>query len=324
MSPLFGKKAARTTLYFASDIHGSEKCFRKFLNGAKVYEADVAVLGGDVAGKAIQAITEVRSGHFECVFRGARYEIESGPELAELEQLIADFGYYPYRAQPGELEAKVADDTMEALFVELMHERLVHWMELADERLRPLGIEAYWMLGNDDPDSLNRALDDAPWGTHCDGKVLTLESGHEFLSFGPSNVTPWNSYREVPEEEIAAALEKLATELHSPETAIYNIHVPPYGSGLDEAPALDANLTVQASGGQVKMTPVGSTAVREAIEKVQPLLGIHGHVHESSGSRMIGRTLCINPGSDYGTGILNGFIASLEPDRVRSHQFVRG
>lgn len=324
MSPLFAKKGARTTLYFASDIHGSEKCFRKFLNGAKIYEADIAVLGGDIAGKAIQAITEVRAGHFDCTFRGAHYEVETGSALDELEQLIADFGYYAYRAQPGELEARVADNTMETLFVKLMHERLVNWMELADERLRPLGIDAYWMLGNDDPDSLGAALDEAPWGTHCDEKVLTLKSGHEFLSFGPSNITPWNSYREVPEEQIAATLEKLAVELHSPETAIYNVHVPPYDTGLDEAPALDANLTVQASAGQVKMLPVGSTAVRAAIEKVQPMLGIHGHVHESSGSRMIGRTLCINPGSDYGSGVLNGFIATLEPDKVRAHQFVRG
>lgn len=324
MSPLFGKKTPRTTLYFASDIHGSEKCFRKFLNGAKIYEANVAVLGGDVAGKAIQAITETSRGHYDCTFRGAHYEVEDGQELVELEQLIADFGYYAYRAQPGELESRVADNTMEALFIELMKQRLEHWMELADDRLRPLGIDAYWMLGNDDPEDLGAVLDAAPWGTHCDGKVLTLGSGHEFLSYGPSNTTPWNSYRERSEEEIAAALEKMATELQAPERAIFNVHVPPYDSGLDEAPVLDADLTVQSSAGQVKMMPVGSKAVRSAIEKVQPMLGIHGHVHESSGARMIGKTLCINPGSDYGTAVLNGFIATLESDRVRAHQFVRG
>jgi Icc-related predicted phosphoesterase len=324
MSPLFGKKTPRTTLYFASDIHGSEKCFRKFLNGAKIYEANVAVLGGDVAGKAIQAITETPTGHYDCTFRGAHYEVDDGQELVELEQLIADFGYYAYRAQPGELEQRVADDTMEALFINLMKQRLEHWMELADERLRPLGIEAYWMLGNDDPEDLGPVLDAAPWGTHCDGKVLMLGSGHEFLSYGPSNATPWNSYRERSEDEIAVALEKMATELQAPERAIFNVHVPPYDSGLDEAPVLDANLTVQSSAGQVKMMPVGSKAVRAAIEKIQPMLGIHGHVHESSGARMIGKTLCINPGSDYGTAVLNGFIATLESDRVRAHQFVRG
>lgn len=324
MSPLFGKKEPRSVLYFASDLHGSEKCFRKFLNGGKIYGADVMVLGGDVAGKAIQAITRTGIGTYECTFRGARYEVHDGDEVTELEQMIADFGYYPYRADPGELEGRQADGTMEKLFVELMCERLTRWMELADERLRPLGIPVYWMLGNDDPEELGSVLDAAPWGVHCDGRVEVLASGHEFLSFGYSNITPWHSYRELPEDEILRRLNALCELLVDPARAIFNVHAPPFDSGLDEAPVLAEDLTVQSSAGQVKMAPVGSTAVREVIERVQPLLGLHGHIHESSGFRQIGRTLCVNPGSDYGTGVLNGFIATLELDRIRAHQFVRG
>jgi Icc-related predicted phosphoesterase len=324
MSPLFGSKAPRTVLYFATDLHGSEKCFRKFLNGGKVYGADIMVLGGDVAGKAIQAMTHAGGSTYECTFRGAHYAIEEGSELTELEQLISDFGYYPYRAEPGELEAMQAAGTMEGLFLELMRQRLERWMQLANERLRPLDIPVYWMLGNDDPDELEAILDDAPWGTHCEEKVLRLKSGHEFLSLGYSNVTPWNSYRELAEEEIERRVMALCGQLEDPSRAIFNLHAPPFDSGLDEAPMLDANLTVQSAAGQVKMGPVGSTAVRTVIERVQPLLGLHGHIHESYGSRQIGKTLCINPGSDYGTGILNGFIATLEPDRVVAHQFVRG
>jgi Icc-related predicted phosphoesterase len=324
MSPLFGRREPRTVLYFATDLHGSEKCFRKFLNGGKAYGADVMVLGGDVAGKAIQALTNTEGSAYECTFRGAHYEIEEGSELAELEQLIADFGYYPYRAERGELEARQAEGTMEKLFGDLMRDRLNRWMELADERLRPLGIPVYWMLGNDDPTDLSAALDAAPWGTHCDGKVLRLESGHELLSFGYSNITPWHSYRELHEDEIGLRLNALCEQLVEPARAIFNIHVPPHATGLDEAPVLGTNLTVQSSAGQVKMAPIGSTAVREVILRVQPLLGLHGHVHESCGLRQLGRTICINPGSDYGTGVLNGFIATLETDRVKVHQFVRG
>ncbi|HWD95625.1 MAG TPA: hypothetical protein VG246_04310 [Acidimicrobiales bacterium] len=324
MSPLFGSKAPRSVLYFATDIHGSEKCFRKFLNGGKAYGADIMVLGGDIAGKAIQAMTHKGGSTYECTFRGAHYEIEEGSELTELEQLISDFGYYPYRAEPGELAAMQAEGTMEALFIKLMEQRVQRWMQLADERLRPLDIPVYWMLGNDDPSELATILDEAPWGTHSDEKVLKLRSGHEMISLGYSNITPWHSYRELADSEIDARVMKMCEQLEEPSRAIFNLHVPPYDTGIDEAPVLDANLTVQSSAGQVKMGPVGSTGVRDVIERVQPLLSLHGHIHESAGSRLIGKTLCVNPGSDYGTGVLNGFIATLEPDRIVAHQFVRG
>lgn len=324
MSPLFGRKEERSLLYFASDLHGSEKCFRKFLNGVRAYGAGICVLGGDVAGKAIQAVMRRPGGGYECTFRGVHYEVAEGDEVKELEQTIADFGYYAYRADPGELDDMQAEGTMEKLFLQLMTERLVQWTQLADERLRPLDVPIYWMLGNDDPEDLNEVLDEAPWGTHCDAKVLRLRSGHEMISLGPSNETPWHSYRELPEDEIERRLEAMCAQLQEPERAIFNVHVPPYDTGIDEAPVLDANLTVQSSAGQVKMAPAGSHAVRTVIERVQPMLGLHGHIHESSGFRMIGRTLCINPGSDYGTGALNGFLATLEPGRVRAHQFVRG
>ena len=316
--------AKRWRLYFASDLHGSEKCFRKFLNAGGVYRADMLVLGGDLAGKAIQAIIAAPGGRHRCTFRGTSYEVTEASELVALEQLIADHGFYPYRAEPGELEARQANDTLMDLFHELMRQRLGRWMELADQRLRPQNIPAYWMLGNDDPAELDAVLDAAPWGTHADGRVLTLESGHELLSLGFSNITPWHSYRELPEEELAARLDYLCRWLEHPENAVFNVHVPPYDTGLDEAPVLDSELMVQQSAGQVKMAPAGSTAVRSVIEQTQPLVGLHGHIHEASGFRKLGRTLVINPGSDYGSGVLNGVLVTLERDRVKSHQFVRG
>jgi Icc-related predicted phosphoesterase len=317
-------KARRTVLYFASDLHGSEKCFRKFLNAGRAYRADLLVLGGDMAGKAIQAVVAAGAGRYRCTFRGTSYEVAEGEELTGLEQLIADHGFYPYRAQPGELEQREADGTLMDLFLELMRDRLERWMRLADERLRPDSRPAYWMLGNDDPVELDAVLDGAPWGEHADGRVLELPSGHELLSLGWSNITPWQSYRELTEEDLGRRLDDLCAQLRRPETAIFNVHVPPFDTGIDEAPVLDSQLIVEQSAGQVKMAPVGSTAVRETIERVQPLLGLHGHIHEASGFRKLGRTPVINPGSDYGSGVLNGVLVNLEPDRVRSHQFVRG
>jgi uncharacterized protein len=310
-------------VYFVTDLHGSDLCFRKFLNGARLYRPDVLVLGGDLAGKAIQGIERRAEGRYRCSFRGRTWEPAGEAEVAELERLIADHGLYPYRAEPGELAARQQAGTLDELFLELMRARLRAWLTLADERLRPAGPPLFWMLGNDDPPALAELLDDAPWGEHAEGRLLELD-GHELLSWGYSNVTPWHSYREMTEEQLAETLGQLCARLRQPDRAVFNIHVPPYGTGLDEAPVLDEQLRVQTAVGQVRFAPVGSPAVRELIQQVQPLLGLHGHIHESAGFRRLGRTLALNPGSDYGTGALHGALVALDRDRVRAHQFVRG
>ena len=316
--------ARKTKVYFATDVHGSSKCFRKFLNAGPVYGADVMVLGGDVAGKAIQAITHGPGGSWHCSFIGTDYTVTDGPELEALEKLIADHGYYPHRAEPGELEARHAEGTLDTLFVQLMKERLAGWLALADERLRPLKKPLYFMLGNDDPIELKELLDSAPWGQHAEGKVLWLDDDHEMISWGYSNITPWHSYREQPEELLRESLDRMAAGLAHPERAIVNAHVPPFDTQLDDAPVLDENKRVVQVMGQVKFAPAGSPAVREFLIERQPLLGLHGHIHEASGIRRLGRTIAINPGSDYSTGALNGCLVTLERDKVSAHQLVRG
>jgi len=316
--------AGATRVLFATDLHGSSKCFRKFINAAPIYRADVLVLGGDLAGKAIQTIVREAGNRWRCRFIGVDYALEDGPELAALERLIEDHGYYPYRAEPGELEALEADGKVEALFERLMDERLTSWLALADERLRPSGVPLFLMLGNDDPQSLRPLLDAAPWGTHAEGKVVMLDDRHEMMSWGYSNITPWHSHREQTEEQLAASLRAIATDLKDPERAVVNVHVPPFGTQLDDAPVLDADLRVVQVLGQVKFAPVGSTAVRDFLLERQPLLGLHGHIHESAGIRRLGRTIAINPGSDYATGSLHGALVTLKDGRVTAHQLVRG
>jgi len=95
--------------------------------------------------------------------------------------------------------------------------------------------------------------------------------------------------------------------------AIFNFHAPPYGTGLDEAPALDA--TLRPTHGGAVMKPVGSTAVRAAIEKYQPLLSVHGHIHESKGVARLGRSLAVNPGSSYSDGVLQAALLELNPKK---------
>lgn len=314
----------KTRVYFATDLHGSSKCFRKFLNAGPTYGADVLVLGADLGGKAIQGITQGVGGRWHARFIGTDHDVSGGPDLEALEKLIEDHGYYPYREQPGELEARQADGTLDALFLELMAKRLTAWMTLADERLRPRKLPLFVMLGNDDPIELRAILEAAPWGVHAEGAIVQLDDDHEMISWGYSNITPFLSHREQPEPALAASIAEMTSRLRDPSRAVFNLHVPPYDTGLDEAPVLDATLTVQQQAGQVKFGPVGSTAVREAIETVQPMLGLHGHIHESAGIRRVGRTIAINPGSDYATGALNGALVTLERDKVATHQLVRG
>ena len=316
--------ARATRVLFATDVHGSSKCFRKFINAAPIYRADVLVLGGDVAGKAIQTIVRQAGSRWRCRFIGVEHVVDEGPDLDALERLIEDHGYYPYRAEPGEVEALEAQGGVESLFAGLMHERLTAWLSLADERLRPTGVPLFLMLGNDDPISLRPLLDAAPWGTHAEGRVVMLDDRHEMMSWGYSNVTPWHSHREQTEEQLAAALGEMGGQLADPASAVVNVHVPPFGTQLDDAPVLDADLRVVQVMGQVKFAPVGSTAVRDFLLERQPLLGLHGHIHESAGIRRLGRTIAINPGSDYATGALHGALVTLKDGRVTAHQLVRG
>jgi Icc-related predicted phosphoesterase len=284
----------------------------------------VLVLGADLAGKAIQQIVRQPGGKWSARFAGVERTVEDGPELAALEKLIADHGYYPYRAEPGELEAMEADGTLDEVFLKLMRERLTQWLEIADERLRPKGVPLYFMLGNDDPPELAALLDSAPWGTNCEDKVVWIDDDHEMISWGYSNTTPWHTYREETEDELAAAIKRNADRLTRPERAIFNLHPPPLGTQLDDAPRLDDNLQVQAVLGQVQYGPVGSSAVREAELERQPLLGLHGHIHEGRAKINIGKTICINPGSVYPEGILQGALITLRDGQVTQANLMQG
>ena len=108
---------------------------------------------------------------------------------------------------------------------------------------------------------------------------------------------------------------------------IFNMHVPPVDSTLDTCPRLDTSTdppTMITSGGEPVMFGAGSQAVRAAIEKYQPLLSLHGHIHESRGVIQIRRTTAINPGSEYGEGILRGTIVNLQDGKVKSTQMTSG
>jgi Icc-related predicted phosphoesterase len=318
-----GQATRHLALYYTSDIHGSERCFLKFLNAAKFYGVDTLILGGDLTGKVLVPIVEV-DGHWEMSFLGRHEVLRSLEEVTEAEKRIRFNGFYPYRCGPVELARLEADrDYADAVFRRLMRESVARWVRLADERLRGTGVRCFVMPGNDDEFDIDDALAGSDVVVNPDGAIVEID-GYQLLSLAWANPTPWNSPREVPEEELAARIERLARELDPSLPVIFNLHCPPYDSTLDSAPQLREDLSVVMVGGQPNMVPVGSRAVREAIERYQPVLSLHGHIHESRGAVRIGRTLCINPGSAYGEGVLHGALVRLEDDRVASYQLVSG
>ena len=313
-----------TTIYYASDIHGSNRCFRKFLNAANFYKAQVLVMGGDVLGKAIVFLEETRAGIYVTKEGGQRLELTSEAEVREFEKITADKGIYSYRCREGERDALYAAGEVESVFERLMKERLMEWITLADERLTGTGVCCYIMGGNDDPPEVLNALDTGRIVHNPEGAPVILDEASEMISLGWSNPTPWNTPRECSEDELAQRIDALMMQVKRPDALVMNLHVPPFKSGLDDAPELNSELKVQSYLGQTRFKPVGSTAVRTAIERYQPLLGLHGHIHEAHASCKIGRTVCINPGSDYSEGVLHGVLATLHKGKLKGYQMVSG
>ena len=312
-------------VYFATDIHGSEVCWRKFLNAGRFYQADVLILGGDVTGKAVVPVTAAAGGGFRVrQFSGGR--VLDADELAATETKIRDMGFYPYRTTEDELDAVWDnEEAVHGIFLSVMRETLARWLELAEDRLSGTGIQLYAMTGNDDPPELQAMLRDSTVLTETEDRVLDLGEGISMISYGFSNRTPWHTPRELDDDELERRIDKLAAQVSHPERAVFNLHVPPARTAIDKAPALDASLKPVVKGGSVVMQSVGSEGVRRVLEKHHPMLGLHGHIHEGRGAVRLGRTLAINPGSEYGDGMLCGALLELDGKRgVRHYQLPTG
>ncbi len=316
--------AKTSSIYFVADIHGSDVCWRKFLNAAKFYGVDTIIVGGDVTGKALVPMIERRDGRIEARVAGRVQLARTAEEVAELEARIRFNGFYPYRCDEASYAKLDADPAhRDEVFTGVMEDTLRSWLRLADERLKGTGIRALVMPGNDDGWYVDDVLTESAEVINSDGRVLDLGE-FQVLGFGPSNRTPWHTHRELDESDIADRLVTLEAQVDPAKPLVVTTHVPPYGTGIDVAPKLRDDLSVVTEGGEPVMVPVGSTAVRDFIERTQPMLSLHGHIHESRGATRLGRTLTINPGSAYSTGALYGAIVTLKHGKVLSHQLVTG
>lgn len=316
-------KAKPYTLFFATDLHGSEKCFLKFLNAAKFYDADALILGGDLTGKGFVPVVRTDRGH-RAEFLGRTEHVSTDAELAELEKQIRFNGFYPYRCDADEMKRLRSDPAeLEQVFNQVMRSEVERWVAVADERVAAAGIPCLMMPGNDDDPFVSEILSAAKTVRNIDGAVLPV-GPYTVLGFGFSNPTPWHSPRELEEPAIEEALRRLANDTIDPSRTIWSIHPPPYNSSLDLAPKLKEDLSFATPGTQTHLVPVGSTAVRALIAEYQPLLTLHGHIHESRAAARIGPTLCLNPGSEYNAGVLRGVLVRMGTSQVEGHQFVTG
>jgi len=312
--------ARSTKIFFVTDIHGSNLCFRKYLNALKVYNVDVGILLGDLTGKMLIPLIEKAGGGWETTLMGQKTEAHTSDELGRLKKTIEMMGYYWVHLTPDEFQTYKADPVkLDALFNQLMFARLKEWIGLADERLKGSTYKVYMAAGNDDHLDVDKVIEDSAVIVNCNNKNV-LVGDHEMITFSWTNPTPWNTPREKPDSELEPMLEDLISTVKEKPNSIFNFHAPPYGFALDLAPELTADL-IQAADRKIH---VGSRAVAKMIEKYQPLIGLHGHIHESRGAQKIRRTLIVNPGSEYSEGILKGVVIILEKEKVKDYIFTSG
>jgi uncharacterized protein len=310
-------------LFFATDVHGSDRCFRKFLAAASAYQADAVVLGGDVAGKAMVPIVDEGNARFSYSFHGVQATVTAG-DLDEVTRRMSFNGFYPRVTEPTEVRQMQEDpDYVVRLFEEVIAKQVAGWCELASERLAD-DVRCVITPGNDDPRVIDGILASAS-KVECP-ELATVALGPVWLSsLGNTNRTPWATDREFDEAELTRQIDEMVGPFADGRPLLFNFHCPPHGSGLDTALELDAELRPVIQHGNPREIPVGSTAVRKAVERYQPVAALHGHIHESANAMQIGTSWCFNPGSDYSSGVLKGLILDLEENGdVRNHLFTNG
>jgi Icc-related predicted phosphoesterase len=311
-------------LFFCTDLHGSDICFRKFLHAGNAYQANVVIMGGDCTGKMIVPVVSDGNGGYTCEWLGHLEHLHTPEEVADQEKAVTNNGLYPVRMTREELEELDRDpERLAQRFREVMLDRLRGWMRLAEERLSDSALEVIFSPGNDDEFEVDDVLAQSDFVEAPEGRVIRVGDGrHEMLSLSWANQTPWDTPRECAEEELAEKIRVLAEQIEDMDRAIFNIHVPPYGTGLDSAPELEDGTRLKRGGAITG--PVGSTAVRDAILHYQPLLSLHGHIHESRATQKLGRTTSINPGSSYSDWSLQGVVVDLDGAKVKGYTPVTG
>jgi Icc-related predicted phosphoesterase len=310
-------------IYFATDVHGSEICWKKFINASKFYETDALILGGDMTGKAIVPIIAQGNSNYKVTLAEQEKIISGQEEVDKMVQTIQNRGYYPYVTDPDEVNSIFSTPgKSDELFLKQVLLTVQRWMDYADQKLAGTGIRCFVCPGNDDMFEIDKVIGASKMVLNVEGQVVQLDEHHEMINSGWSNTTPWGTHREETEEALKKRLEEVIGKAKDPANSVFNFHAPPYGSGLDDAPELTKDMRPAFAGRS--LVPVGSHAVLEMIDKYEPMLGLFGHIHEGKGTRKYKKTLCINPGSMYEQGMLHGVVVELKPKKVGNYVLTTG
>jgi Icc-related predicted phosphoesterase len=306
-------------ILFSSDLHASYTVFKKFINAGKIYKVNALIIGGDIAGKTLIPIIDLGNNNYNI-----QDKIVTSSELNSfIERFKSEGIYYAILSKNEYEEASQNKKAQDELFKKAIIATIREWMKIAEERLKDYKIPIFINLGNDDPEYLFEVLKESEIFKVGEGEVFDF-NGYEIVSYGYVNPTPWNTFREKKEEEIYNDLSKIVSKITNYSKAIYNFHAPPYNTNLDNAPLLDENLKPIVRGGEIVYTHVGSKSIRRIIEETNPLLGLHGHIHESRGFDKVNNTIVINPGSEYNSGLLHAALVILEGESIKAHQFILG
>lgn len=324
------RNAHATRVFYATDLHGSDVTWRKFINGAKFYGADVLICGGDLMGKVVVPIIREGSDKWRASLQGQSHELRGTEQLEEFKRKLSTLGHYMTEVDVADYEDYLSDDEKIAnLFDQLATERLHQWVELAEERLAGTHVRCLLTGGNDDTIEVLARLESM--GTEhvvpCEGKVVPLDDHHTVASLGYSTPTPWNTPRELPDEAIGGHIATLLEGIEDPTHCIFNFHAPPLDSGLDTCIQLDTSVWPPAPvtrHGQPVYYGAGSRSVRDAVQQYHPVVGLHGHIHESRGIQRFDGSPALNPGSEYSEGILRGAIVTISDGAMKGVQFTSG
>src|SRR5256885_1588878 len=195
-------------IFYVTDLHGSEICWKKFLNAGAFYKADVVILGGDVTGKAMVPIVQKANGAWDASLQDHRQTLESESEVVEFEKRVMNRGYYPIRVSDAEYVAMQEDPVLvDKRFKEVMLDGTERWIDMAEDKLAGTGIRAIACPANDDMFEIDDLLAHASFVETGDDDHPIEIDGFKIISMGWTNPTPWHTFREEPEEGIAKRIE---------------------------------------------------------------------------------------------------------------------
>ncbi len=323
---MFRRKAGGQSvrMFFVTDVHGSDQCWVKFINAAAAYKANVLIVGGDITGKRVVPIIPV-NGHHVATMGSGEVRLESVAEIRGFEKQAANAGLYAFRATSDDvIELDSDPQAVERYFLRLAQVRIEQWLALAEDRLKGTGVRLIINCGNDDPMELDDLLRSSDIATFAEGRHVEIDEHRSLVSVGFANQTPWHCPRDTTEDDLARRIAEAVGDADDSRELVFNLHCPPFDCGLDMAPQLTEDMSTVMAGGQPVLVPCGSTAVRAAIEQHQPLASLHGHIHEGRGVTKIGRTLVVNPGSEYPDGVLRGALIDLNDDGIKGYVLTAG